>query len=90
LTTEQPNTLIRERWRQEMGKTPKGGLLRHGCDNLRPGPGTVVEHTIIPFFPNGPSAKSHNRIEPTTTLPRNFEPARECHSWKETAPEEKH
>uniref|UniRef100_A0A0D3GAN0 Uncharacterized protein n=1 Tax=Oryza barthii TaxID=65489 RepID=A0A0D3GAN0_9ORYZ len=59
-----------------MGKTPKGGLLRHGCDNLRPGPGTVVEHTIVSFLTNGPSAKSHNRIEPTTTLPRNFEPAR--------------
>uniref|UniRef100_A0A0D3FBV4 Uncharacterized protein n=1 Tax=Oryza barthii TaxID=65489 RepID=A0A0D3FBV4_9ORYZ len=40
-----------------MGKTPKDGLLRHGCDNLRLGPGM-----------------SHNRVEPTTMLPRNFEP----------------
>uniref|UniRef100_A0A0E0GEM8 Uncharacterized protein n=1 Tax=Oryza nivara TaxID=4536 RepID=A0A0E0GEM8_ORYNI len=45
-----------------MGKTPKDGLLRHGCNNLRLGPGMVVEHM------------SHNRVEPTTMLPRNFEP----------------
>uniref|UniRef100_A0A0E0B1B0 Uncharacterized protein n=1 Tax=Oryza glumipatula TaxID=40148 RepID=A0A0E0B1B0_9ORYZ len=59
-----------------MGKTPKGSLLRHGNDHLRPGPGTVVEHTVISFLPNGPSAKSHNRVEPTTALSWNFEPAR--------------
>uniref|UniRef100_A0A0E0DA46 Uncharacterized protein n=1 Tax=Oryza meridionalis TaxID=40149 RepID=A0A0E0DA46_9ORYZ len=59
-----------------MGKTPQGGFLRHGCDNLRPGPGTVVEYTVVPFFPNRPSAKSHNRIKPTTALPRNLEPTR--------------
>uniref|UniRef100_A0A0E0MGK2 Uncharacterized protein n=1 Tax=Oryza punctata TaxID=4537 RepID=A0A0E0MGK2_ORYPU len=59
-----------------MGKTPKGGLLRYACNNLRPGPKTAVEHAVVPFLPNGPSAKGHNHIEPTTTLPRNFELAR--------------
>ncbi|EEE55482.1 hypothetical protein OsJ_03665 [Oryza sativa Japonica Group] len=57
-----------------MGKPPKGGLLCHACDNLRLGSEIVVKHTVVPFFPNGPSAKGHNHVEPTTTLPQNFEP----------------
>uniref|UniRef100_A0A0E0MB59 Uncharacterized protein n=1 Tax=Oryza punctata TaxID=4537 RepID=A0A0E0MB59_ORYPU len=59
-----------------MGKMPKGSLLRHAYDHLGPGPGTVVEYTIVPFFPNGPRAKGHDRVEPTATLPRNIESAR--------------
>uniref|UniRef100_A0A0E0L4E8 Uncharacterized protein n=1 Tax=Oryza punctata TaxID=4537 RepID=A0A0E0L4E8_ORYPU len=59
-----------------MGKTPKGGLLHHAGDNLRPEPGTAVERAVVPLLPNGPSTKGHNRIEPTTTLPWDFETAR--------------
>ncbi|BAS77465.1 Os02g0197050 [Oryza sativa Japonica Group] len=54
-----------------MGKKPKRCLLRHGCDNLRLG-----SRTVVSFLPNGPGTKSHNSVEPTTTLPQNFEPER--------------
>uniref|UniRef100_A0A0E0JEK2 Uncharacterized protein n=1 Tax=Oryza punctata TaxID=4537 RepID=A0A0E0JEK2_ORYPU len=59
-----------------MDKIPKGDLLHHAGDNLRPGPRIAVEHVVIPLLLNGPSTKSLNHIEPTKTLPRNFESAR--------------
>uniref|UniRef100_A0A0E0Q4W4 Uncharacterized protein n=1 Tax=Oryza rufipogon TaxID=4529 RepID=A0A0E0Q4W4_ORYRU len=61
--TKRPSTLRRKRWQQGMGKMPKGGLL------------TVVERAVVPFLPNGPRAKGHDHVEPTTTLPPNFESA---------------
>uniref|UniRef100_A0A0E0M434 Auxin-responsive protein n=1 Tax=Oryza punctata TaxID=4537 RepID=A0A0E0M434_ORYPU len=59
-----------------MGKMPKDSLLRHTYDHLGPGPGIVVEHAVVPFLPNGPHVKGHDRVKPTTTLSRNFESAR--------------
>uniref|UniRef100_A0A0E0PIF4 Histidine-containing phosphotransfer protein n=1 Tax=Oryza rufipogon TaxID=4529 RepID=A0A0E0PIF4_ORYRU len=58
-----------------MGEMPKGSLLRHAYYHLGPGPRTVVEHAVVPFLPNGPRPKGHDRVESTTMLPRNFESA---------------
>ncbi|BAT16360.1 Os12g0218701 [Oryza sativa Japonica Group] len=59
-----------------MGKMPKGGLLCHAYDHLKPRPRTVVEHAVVLFLPNGPHAKDHDRVESMTMLPQNFELAR--------------
>nr|BAC83259.1 hypothetical protein [Oryza sativa Japonica Group]BAD30929.1 hypothetical protein [Oryza sativa Japonica Group] len=59
-----------------MGKIPKGGLLRHAYYHIGPGQRTVIEHTIVPFLPNGTRTKGHDRVESITMLLRNVELAR--------------
>lgn len=54
---------------------PKDGLLCHACDHLGSGPRTVVQHAVVPFLSNRPRAKSHDHVESTAMLPRNFESA---------------
>uniref|UniRef100_A0A0E0JDZ4 Uncharacterized protein n=1 Tax=Oryza punctata TaxID=4537 RepID=A0A0E0JDZ4_ORYPU len=68
-----------------MGKSPVGDLLRHGCDNLRLGSRTVVEHAVVSFLPNRPSAKGHDRVEPTASFSLNLSQLEQCHSWKDAA-----